>query len=71
MYQPVLVSVVLPGFAGMISRVQRMSVRDMGVMPGLLMIARLMVFGGFAVMFGRLFVMLGGLMMMLCSLVSH
>jgi hypothetical protein len=67
----VLIGVVLGGFFGMLRGVQRVSVGDMGVMPGLLVIARFVVACRFPVMFGRVFVMLRRLMMMLCSMVRH
>jgi hypothetical protein len=67
----VLVGVVLAGLFGMMRGVQRMAVRDMGMVAGLFMIARLVVPGGFAVMFGGLFVMFGSLTVMLRSWMSH
>jgi len=67
----VLVGVMLHRFFGMIGGVQRVSVGDVGVMRGLLVIARVMVLGRFPVMFGRVFMMLRRLEMMFCSLVSH
>jgi hypothetical protein len=67
----VLVSVVFPGFAGMMCGVQRMSVSDVGVVPGFLVIARLVVFGRFQVMFGSVFVVFRGFAMMFRAFVSH
>ena len=71
MHHSVLVSVVLHRFFGMISGMQRVSVGDVGVVRGLLVIARLMVFGRFPVMFGRVLMMLRRLEMMFRSLMSH
>ncbi len=48
-----------------------MPMGDVGVVPGLLMIARLVVFGRFAMMCGGVFVMLGGLQVMFRSVMSH
>ncbi len=62
---------MLPGLFGMMSSVHRVSVRDMGVMPGLLMIARLVMLGRFPMVSRSLFVMLGSFMVMLRSFVSH
>ena len=66
-----LIGVVLPGFFGMLGCVQRMAVGDMGVVPGLLMIARFVMLGRFPMMGGCLFMMLRGLVVMFCSMVSH
>jgi hypothetical protein len=57
---------MLLGMAGM-------AVGGMGVMRRLLVIAGLMMFGGFAVMLGRVFVMFGGLVMMVLDacVVAH
>jgi hypothetical protein len=67
----VLIGVVFAGFFGMMGSVDGMSVGDVGVVPGLLVIARFVVFGRFPVMCGRLFMMMRGLMMMFRSLMSH
>ena len=48
-----------------------MPMGDVGVVPGLLMIARLVVFGRFAMMCGGLFMMFSGLKMMFRSVMSH
>jgi len=70
-HKTVLIGVMLSGFFGMIGSVQRMSVRDVGMVTGLFVIARLVVVGCFAVMFRRLFMVLRSLVMMLRSLVFH
>ena len=46
-----------------------MAMRGMGMVSRLLMVAGLVVFGGFAVMLRRMLVMLGGLMMVFDTLV--
>jgi hypothetical protein len=53
----------------MVIGVQRMSMRDFGVMRGLFVVAGLGMFGGFAMMFGRMLVMLGGLFVMFVNVV--
>jgi hypothetical protein len=70
-HHPVLVSVMLNRFLGMIAGVQRVPVGDVGVVGGLLVIARLMMRCRFPVMFGRVLMMLRRLEMMFRSLVSH
>jgi hypothetical protein len=70
-HQPVLVRVMFPGFLGMMGSVQRMSVGDMGVVPGFLVIARIVMLGRFPVMPGRMFVMLRRLVVMFRSCMSH
>ena len=52
---------MVPGFLGIVGSVQRVSVGHMGVVSGLLVIARLVVFGRFPVMSGRVFMMIRGL----------
>lgn len=71
MNHAVLVGVMLAGFVGMVAGVQCMSVGDVGVVPGLLVIARLVVLGRFAMMRGGVFVMFSGLQMMFRSVMSH
>lgn len=67
-----LVSVVLDVefscFGGVVRRVLAMAMRKVGVMGRGLIIARLVVLGGFAMMSGRVLVMFGCLEMMLCCL---
>ncbi len=57
----VLGRVVLGGFLGVMGGVEVMSVRHMGVMAGLVMVARFVVLG-------RGFVMLGSKLMVMCCL---
>ena len=56
------------GVVLMLSRLQVMAERNPGMMRGLHMIARLVVFGGFAMVFGSGFVMLCCLFVMLVNL---
>ena len=58
-----MVGVVLRGFMGMMGGMQAMGMRDVGVVPCLLMLTGLVVLGGLTVMMRRILVMLG------CSLV--
>ncbi len=51
--------------------VQVMSVRQVGVMSGLLVVTRLMVLSSFVMMLRCVLVMLGSLVMMVVSVVSH
>jgi hypothetical protein len=57
--------VVLRGFAGMVVGLQAVTVRDMGVMAGEIMLTLVMMPGGFAMVFGRIFVMFGSGVMMI------
>jgi hypothetical protein len=59
----VVFSVVFRGLVAMMGRMQSMRMRDMGVMPGLLVIAFVVVFGRFTMM------VRGSLMMLRCGLV--
>jgi hypothetical protein len=61
----VLIGVMLSGFFGMMGSVQRVPVRDMGMVAGLFVIAGFVVVGCFAVMFRRLFMVFRSLVMML------
>jgi hypothetical protein len=65
----VLVNVLLGGVLGVIDGVQLVAVRELGVMAGLLVVARFGVGGGFAVMVGRVLVVLGGLVVVVMNLV--
>ena len=55
-------------FFVMMHRMQMMSVRDMSVVGGFLVIANLMVFGGFLMVTSGMFVMFSGLNVMFCCL---
>jgi hypothetical protein len=65
----VLHGVLLGRLVVMVVGMQRMSMRDFGVVRGLFMVAGLGMFRGFAMMLGGVLVMLGGLFMMLVNLV--
>ncbi len=54
---------------GVVDGVGGVTVRDVGMVPGLDVVAGFMMFSGFAVMLGGMFMMLGGLKMMRCALV--
>jgi hypothetical protein len=57
--------VVFAGFLSVVHRVQVMSVRDMRVMAGLLVLGGAMMLGRLAVVLGGGFVVLGGFFVML------
>ena len=65
----VVLGVVLGGLVPMMGRMQSVRVRDVGVMPGLLVIAGFIVLGGFAMMVGGALVVIGGGLVMLATLV--
>jgi hypothetical protein len=67
----VLVGMVLGGLDAMMGGVLRMTVRNVGVMRCLFVVAGFMVSRGFAVMPGCSFMMIGSLMMMLGAFVCH
>ncbi|MBS0251170.1 MAG: hypothetical protein JSR78_08910 [Proteobacteria bacterium] len=67
----VLCVMSLSSFFVVMLSVQVMSVCQVGVVSGLLVVARLMVLSGFVMMFRCVLVMLGSLMMMVVSVVSH
>ena len=48
-----------------------MAMRGMGVVGGLLMVAGIMVLGGFAMMLGGMLVVLGGLVVMFDGVLAH
>jgi len=54
----------------MLGSMQRMAVRNFGMVRGLFVIAGLVVLGGFAMMFGGMIVMFGGLFVMFVDLVA-
>jgi hypothetical protein len=56
----VLIGVVLTGFAGMMTCVQSVAVRNMRMMRGGFVIARFVMFSGGTVMFCRVFVVFRG-----------
>jgi len=56
---------VLGGLAGVMVGLEAMTMRDMGMVAGEMMLAVFMMLGGFAMMLRRLFVVLGGGVMMI------
>jgi hypothetical protein len=66
----VLRGVVDARLVGMLMGVQAVAVRHMGVMRRLVMVARLIMAGGFMMMLGGLFVMVSGLAMMFSAFVT-
>jgi hypothetical protein len=67
----VLVGVVLAGFFGVMRGMDVMPVRDVGVMPSLLVISRFMLLGGGFVVLRRVFVMLRSLAVMIYGFLGH
>jgi hypothetical protein len=65
-----LLGVQLRGVLMVLGGVQRMAVRDLGMVRGLFVMTGLMVFGGFAMVFGRVLVMVRGVFVMLVDLVA-
>jgi hypothetical protein len=61
----VLHGVLLGRFVVMVGGMQRMTMRDFGMMRGLLVVAGLGMSGGFTMMLGGMLVMLGGLVMVI------
>ncbi len=64
LFVAVLVSVVLAGFFGVMNRVHMMAMGDVGVMPGLFMIARLVMLGGREMVFRGVTMVLGSFAVM-------
>jgi hypothetical protein len=56
--------VVLRSCAGMVVGFQAVTMRDMGMMAGQMMLTFVMMLGGFAMMLGRIFVVFGSGVMM-------
>jgi hypothetical protein len=67
----VLFGVMLGGFFRMVSGMQVVTMRDVGMMPGLFMAPAGVVFGRFFVMAGRMFMVLRRFCMMFCALLTH
>jgi hypothetical protein len=67
----VLFGVMLCGFFRMVSGMQVVTMRDVGVMPGLFMAPAGVVLGRFFVMAGRMFTVLRRFCMMFCTLLTH
>ncbi len=60
---------MLARFGSVVRRMKRMSMRDMRVVPCLVMIVGIVMIRRMTMMLGRMLVMLGRLAMMLCALV--
>lgn len=65
-----MLGVMLRGLMCRVGRVQAMRVREMGVMPGLLVLPVVVVLGGLAMMLGGFLVVLGRGRVMLPGLVT-
>jgi hypothetical protein len=67
----VLVGVVLGGFLRVMGGMDQVAMRDVRVMAGRFVFARLVLFGGDFVMAGGLLVVFGGLLVMLYGGIRH
>jgi hypothetical protein len=67
----VLFGVMLCGFFRMVSGMQVVTMRDVGMMPGFFMAPTGVVLGRFFVMAGRMFMVLRRFCMMFCALLAH
>jgi hypothetical protein len=67
----VMLGVVTARFVMMLFGVAGMAMRGVGVVGGLLVVAGIMVLGGFAMMLGGMLVMLGGLVVMFDGVLAH
>jgi hypothetical protein len=63
--------VMLCGFFRMVSGMQVVTMRDVGMMPGLFMAPAGVVLGRFFVMAGRMLMVFRRFCMMLCALLAH
>ena len=66
-----LIGMVLCGFRSMMPGVQSVAMRYLGVMRSLMMVPRLMLLGGGAMVLGRVFMMLRGFVMMIDVVFGH
>lgn len=64
-----MIGVMLRGFVAVMGRMQSMCVRNVSVMPGLLVVAGLVVLRSFAMVTGSVLVMLSGRMMVVAAFV--
>jgi hypothetical protein len=64
----VILGVVFCGLVTVVGRMQSMRMRDVSVMPGLLMITGFIVLGRFTMMVGGALVMIGGALVVLATL---
>jgi hypothetical protein len=63
--------VMFCGFFCMVSGMQMVTMRNVGMMPGLFMAPADVVLGRFFVMAGRMFMVLRRLVMMFCAFLAH
>jgi hypothetical protein len=66
-----LIRMVLRGFRSMMVSVQPVAMRHLGMMRSLLVVPRLMMLGGGAMVLGRVFVMLRGFLVMIDVVFGH
>lgn len=71
LFLAVLLDVGLQRLLGMTAGVNGMAGCGLGMVRGLLMVARLVMFGGFAVVAGCMGQVLRGFLVVLCSLLRH
>src|ERR1700691_2780029 len=62
---PMRVGMMFRGFRGVVGCMNRVTVRDMGMLTGLLVVAFRVMLRGFPMMFGGVFVVLGSCLVML------
>ena len=62
---------MLCGFFRMVSGMQVVTMRDVGMMSGLFMATAGMVLGGFSMMAGRMFMVLSRFCVVFCTLYTH
>jgi hypothetical protein len=66
-----LIGMVLRGFRSMMPSVQSVAMRYLGMMRSLVVVPRLMMLGGGAMVLGRVFVMLRGFVVMIDVVFRH
>jgi hypothetical protein len=66
-----LIGMVFGGFRSMVACVQSVAMGYLGVMRSLVVVPRLMMLGGGAMMLGRVFMMLRGFLMMVDVVFGH
>lgn len=69
--RPMVIRMVFRGFRSMMARVQSVAMRDLGMVGSLVMIPRLMMLGGGAMVLGRVFVVLRGFLVMVDVVFGH
>jgi hypothetical protein len=71
MLRAVIVCVMLTGLFGMVSGVNRVAMRHVRMMPGLVMVAGFVMLGGRSVMLCGVLVMFGGFAMVISGFFGH